>query len=140
MATTTALSAAIIPKRVHNGVTQVTKTYSVAANPTINDVQELIRIPSYARIHDLIVSITDMDASTGMLFEIGDGADTDRFVTSSSLGQTGGVVRINNTVGVGYQYTAEDTIDIKWTAAASGAFTAGTVILSVLYSADADPS
>jgi hypothetical protein len=139
MATTT-LSAALIPKRIQQGAVQVTKTLTVAANPTANDVVELIRIPAYSTIHDLLVAATDMDSSTGMLFEIGDGADTDRFVSSSSIGQTGGFARMTNLAGAGYQYTAEDTIDIKFTAAASGTFTAGTVTVSVLYSADAAQS
>lgn len=120
-------------------VIQQSITHSVAANPTATDIIQLFKIPKNARVLEMVCTATDMDSSTGIAFSIGDGADTDRFITAAGgvVGQAATIVRMDNPVGINYQYTADDTIDLTWTAAASGTFTAGSVTVVLLYSLDA---
>ena len=113
-------------------------THALAANVTANDVIEMIKVPRGARILEVILTSTDLDTngSPTWAMEVGDGGDTDRFIASTTIGQTGGTVRLGtNVVGTNYQYTAEDTIDIKITAVAA-TFAAGSLSLIVMYRMD----
>lgn len=142
MATTqSARAAASYQAREEHGPVVIFQsiTHTVAANPTANDILQLFKVPIKARILALSVAATDMDSSTGIAFEIGDGGDTDRYITAAGVGvsgQAGLMGRMDNPVGLNYQYTADDTIDLKWTAAASGTFTAGTVTVVLEYGLD----
>ena len=96
-------------------ITSVTGTFTVSANLAANDVVEMVKIPKDATVQEVIVSSSASVAATST-GEVGDGADTDRFVTSGSIG--GGAAslsRLNAATGHGYKYSAEDTIDIKFT-------------------------
>lgn len=96
-------------------VTSITGTFTVSANLAANDVIEMVKVPKDATVLELIVSASASVAATST-GEVGDGGDTDRFVTSGSIG--GGAAslgRLNAATGHGYKYTSEDTIDIKFT-------------------------
>jgi hypothetical protein len=140
MATTqSARAASTVQQRADVGpfVIVDSLTHALAANVTADDIIELIKVPRGARIQEVVMTITDMDThgSPTLAFEVGDGGDTDRFITSSALGTTGGTVRINSLVGLNYQYTADDTIDIKWNTAAA-TFAAGSFSIVVMYRLD----
>ena len=45
----------------------------------------------------------------------------------------GGLARLGQVDGLGYVYTAEDTIDVKVTAATTPTTATGTIALTVLY-------
>jgi hypothetical protein len=137
---TTARSAAGIQPREEHGpvVIQQSITHSVTANPAAADVLQLFKVPRGARILEVLFTSTDMDTGTPTLTAtVGDGGDIDRFVTSKTIGDTGaGVVhRLDNPVGLNYQYTAEDTIDVTFPATAA-TFAAGTITCVVMYSLD----
>jgi hypothetical protein len=137
---TTARSAAGIQPREEHGpvVIQQSITHSVTANPAADDRLQLFKVPRGARILEVLFTSTDMDTGTPTLTaEVGDGGDTDRFITSKAIGAAGaGVVqRLDNPVGLNYQYTAEDTIDVTFPATAA-TFAAGTITAVVLYSLD----
>ena len=89
------------------------------------------------RILDVILSATDMDSNgtPTVAYTVGDGGSANRFITTSTIGQTGGVARLNNQVGHAYEYTADDTIDVT-VGTASATFVAGTLTLTVLYTTD----
>jgi hypothetical protein len=138
---TTARSAAGIQPREEHGpvVIQQSITHSVTANPAAADVLQLFKIPRGARILEVLFTSTDMDtnATPTLTAEVGDGGDTDRFISSKAIGAAGaGVVqRLDNVVGLNYQYTAEDTIDVTFPATAA-TFAAGTITCVVMYSLD----
>lgn len=141
MATTaTARAAAGIQPREEHGplVIQQSITHSVTANPVADDRLQLFKVPRGARILEVLLVTTDMDSGGPTLTaEVGDGGDTDRFISSKAIGAAGaGVVhRLDNPVGLNYQYTAEDTIDVTFPATAT-TFAAGTITAVVMYSLD----
>lgn len=113
-------------------------THAVDANVTANDVIQMLKIPRGARVLEVVLTSTDMDTNgtPTWAMEVGDGGDTDRFIASTTIGQTGGTVRMGtNIAGTNYQYTADDTIDIKVTAVAA-TFAAGSLSLIVMYRID----
>lgn len=60
----------------------------------------------------------------GCILKVGDGSDTDRFITEKAA-DVAGVALLDNPDGLGYQYAAADTIDIVLT----GASATGTITL-----------
>ncbi|MFY9588672.1 MAG: hypothetical protein WAT66_14605 [Actinomycetota bacterium] len=142
MATTaTARAAAGIQPREEHGplVIQQSITHTVSANPAADDRLQLFKVPRGARILEVLLVTTDMDTggSPTLTAEVGDGGDTDRFISSKAIGAAGAAViqRLDNPVGLNYQYTAEDTIDVTFPATAA-TFAAGTITAVVMYSLD----
>lgn len=107
---------------------------SLAANVAVNDIVEAVRIPKNSVVTDVMVIATDMDtgATPTLAFSVGYGGDDDYFIVGTTIGQTGGVARANAVTAKPLNFTEEDTIDLKWTAAAA-TFAAGTVDLLVFY-------
>jgi hypothetical protein len=108
-------AAATVQSRGGIDITSVTGTYTVSANLAASDVIEMVKIPAGATVQEVIVSASASVAATST-GEVGDGADTDRFVASGSIG--GGAAslsRLNAATGHGYKYSDEDTIDIRFT-------------------------
>ena len=104
-------------------------TYSItAAIAGGTNVIEMIPVYAGETVVDVTLMSTDLDTngSPAIDLNVGDAADVDRFITTSTVGQAGGVARLNDNVG--HVYTADDTLDINIeTAAATGA--AGTLTL-----------
>lgn len=105
-------------------------TFSAAA-ASAGDVVQMIRIPNGAHIHDVAVIQTFNAASSTFAVNVGDGNSATRYILSATANAT--IVRA--TVGQGYSYSAEDTIDITVATAAS-ASTGATVRVTVFYSMD----
>lgn len=98
----------------------------------INDVVQMVKVAKNTTILGVTLSVDDLDSSTGIRLQVGDGDVADRFITASSIGEAGGVATLNNHAGHLYTYTADDTIDIKVSTAAGGtAATTGKLRLSV---------
>lgn len=115
------------------GVTCVVADLVVTAAAT-NDVFEMIKVPKGAVIYDVILAAGNVDSGTALVMTVGDGGDTDRYITLSTIGQAGGIARMNNQVGSGYTYTADDSIDILVTTGATGIETGSPVVtLTVMY-------
>lgn len=93
-----------------NAIT-VTSYYSATANLSANDVFQMVQIPNGATVIDGYTTMTSSDAFT---YTVGDGASTARFVPSSSVSGAFTIARFSD--GLPHQYTADDTIDIKFTA------------------------
>lgn len=121
------------PTREGNGLISVTSTYALAAALVVNDVIQMVKVPKYARVVEIILSTPDLDTGTAITLDVGDGDDTDRYIVSSTVGQAGGVVRLGTNGGNGYQYTAADTIDILVSTGPTTGATSGTITLTVIY-------
>jgi len=133
---TSASVASTVPYREHLGLSYVHATYELTAALVINDVIQMVKIPAGATVHEVQLSCDDLDTSgtPACVLAVGDGSDVDRFITASDIGQAGGFARMNNIAGVGYEYTADDTIDVKVTTAPATSAETGTINLFVLYS------
>lgn len=141
MATVTATRAgATKTARDGVGTHTVLSSYSITANVTANDVLQMVPVPKGARIVDVVLTSTDIDTHgtptvTMIVGDTDSTDDTDRYITSSTIGQTGGVARLNNQVGHLYEFTADGTIDITFPAVAA-TFASGTITLAVTYLTD----
>lgn len=139
--TTSKTAATVQEREFSGGVNSVSGEYDIATGSAfiINDVVQMVKVPSGARILYAKVTVPALDSSTGVVWALGDGGDDDRFITGSTVGRSaaGGVVTIN-TVNSEYTYTADDTIDFKITTAATGtASTTGTIYVDVIYTLSA---
>lgn len=144
---TTAKVAATIPaKATPQNVLAVSAKYTLAAALVINDVIQMLTVPKGAQILSLTLTSDDLDSNGTPLItlSVGDGALVDRFIKASTVAQAGGVARLGDGLTVsllsganGYQYTVEDTIDVKVIAAPATGATAGDITLTVLYHLDA---
>jgi hypothetical protein len=127
-----------IPARSGIGVVTQVCTFAVAANLVVNDIIQLFKVPKNAVINDIWVSSDGTQgANTDSVFTVGDGADTDRFITTAGgtiLRSGGGLARMNAFAGAGYQYSAEDTVDLKITTVGTGQTTGGTINAGIMYS------
>ena len=117
------------------GLNAVTATYTVSSALVVNDVIEMVKVPKGAKIVEVILACGDLDTdgTPAVVLAVGDGTTADRFITGSTVGQAGGVTRLGVAAGLGYVYTANDTIDIKATTAADAMSSAADVTLTVVY-------
>lgn len=124
----------------------VTGQFNLSAALALNDVIQMVPIPQGAFIQGITLSSTDTDTngSPAIIYDVGDGSDTDRFIDGSTIGQAGGVVTNNGTVvptassgviatGLGYKYTVDDTIDVLVQVAPGTGATSGSILLTVTY-------
>ena len=99
-----------------------------------NDEVALLWVPKNAVILDVKIRVTDMDASTGLLFDLGDDGDEDRLIAAFS-GQAAAEFITLAVTGLLYKYTADTLIKLYVnTAATTGA--AGTVYFMLTYAVD----
>lgn len=109
----------------------VVGTYTVSANLATNDVLQMVKVPSGATIVDLTYATNAQIAAT-TTGVVGDGNSTGRFISSADRGAAAIMTRLNVPAGVGYTYTADDTIDVVYTTITTP--TTGAVIkLAVTY-------
>lgn len=122
------------------GVHDVYAVYELTAALVINDVIQMVKIPTGATVTQVTLSCDDIDSGSTLTLSVGDDSVVDRFIKTSTIGQAGGTVTLGSGItgaaaadALTYQYTADDTIDIKAIAAATGAGTGATVRLAVQY-------
>lgn len=138
-------SGAGIQPRTPLGICSVSGSFDIAATGQgggvafiINDVVQMVKIPSGATVLDIILDCPDLDTSTGVRLSVGDGSSSARYIASNNVGVAGGIIRLSVTGSSQYAYTADDTIDILVAAAATGtAATTGVIYMTVFYSMDA---
>lgn len=144
MATLTASAAqANVPAKYHikGNITRVVD-YSLGAtgNPNLStgDVLQMVRVPAGALILDLRLFVDKLSGGN-YTFTIGDGLSASRYAGSISSGSTSALFTMASTgflpSGIGYSYSAEDTIDIV-VGTATTATASGVVRLIVSYTLD----
>lgn len=123
-----------IVRETVNGVMSMTRSYEISAALVLNDVIQMITVPNGMTVIDVILGTDDLDTdgSPAIVLDVGDGSDTDRFIDGATVGQAGGVASLNEVDGMGYTYTAEDTIDVLVQVAPATGATTGTIKLTVL--------
>jgi hypothetical protein len=130
------------PSRIDGrGLVHQVCAYSVATAFGASDVLQLFTVPAGAIILDGgVASGGTQGANNDAVFTVGDGGDTDRYITTSAglvLRTGGGVVRFTALAGFVYEYSAEDTIDLLITTVGTGQTTGGYVTGWILYAMNA---
>ena len=85
--------------------------YSVTAAPNADDVYQMVDVFAGETVHDVKIKSSDLDGGTALVFGVGDGSDTDRYIAASTAGQTGVADHMDADV-CPKTYSADDTIDI----------------------------
>ena len=140
MATVTGTKvSATVQARAGIKIVEVVSVFAVPVTgdgSAANDIIQMVKVPSGATILDVTMACTDIDTGTpAVALQVGDGGSATRFIGTSTIGQGGGVARLDQFGGLGYKYTADDTIDVKIsTVAATKA--AGTLTLVARYTLD----
>jgi hypothetical protein len=156
------ITAGVQPRVLPEGIEIVRiATFLNSTAFVINDTVQLVNIeanPAVTNNGPLITGTTidmpPMDSSTGFTWILGDSGTTNRFITTSTVGQSsaGGIVSLNADGGLGFgpfisafgafgTYTAVSlqtyTVVLKVTAAASGTPTTGnTITAKISYTYD----
>lgn len=137
------LSTLRAAKASHGGnLIGVTSTYTLTAALTSGQVIQMIPVPKGARMFDptsVILHSTDLDtgATPTITLSVGDGDDTDRYITASAIGGTSGIVAGTLApAAFNKVYTADDTIDVLVAAAPATGATTGTLTLQAFYEAE----
>lgn len=120
------------PRYIENGVVARSAIYNFTVAQSAGDVVQMIPIPKGA----LILDVQLLPSLGGVTFaaNVGDGNSGTRFIVSA----TANAVVARNTTGLGYSYSADDTIDVTMVTIGSGS-AAGSIRLSVMYSFDNAP-
>lgn len=111
----------------------VTGRYSMTANPSANDVFQMVKIPAGAMI---IEGWFNAVGAAAFIYTVGDGDSTARFVaaTTMSASTAVGTSKSFSRIAIPYTYATADTIDIKMTAVAAS--TVQSFSLTVFYLVD----
>lgn len=121
------------PKYIENGVIARSAIFTFGLAQSAGDVIQMVPVPKGAVVHD-VIPVFLPGATANVTYGVGDGGSAGRYLNSFSTSGNGAVARLL-TAGLGYSYSAEDTIDITIQTAGS-ASAGGTVRLTVLYSMD----
>ena len=114
----TAAFQAMGPTNGGNVVSQIVH-HSVTANLSANDVLQVIKVPIGAVVLDLKITMDSTDAFT---YTVGDGGSAARYIASSSVSASQTSKQLWSDLsgalqtGIGHKYTANDTIDVTFTA------------------------
>ena len=112
---------------------QVTITYATLTSD-IAAAEGVIQVPEGARVVGGHINVTEVfDSTTSDALDIGDGGDDDRYTATPIDLQAAGATALDVT---GYTYTAQDNIDVEWTAGSTGTATQGIAVITVLYVVD----
>lgn len=134
------------PRFLHEGMVHAFASYSASATLATADIIQMIQVPKGAVVHDVIVEcdMAGLTVTGTLIMSVGDGDDSSRYLSGSAPST---VVILSNkpiakpifrmTGAPGYQYSADDTIDITMGGpdATDDAATASMILkLSVTYS------
>ena len=107
--------------------------YSVTAAPNADDVYQMVDVFAGETVHDVKIKSSDLDGGTALVFGVGDGSDTDRYIAASTCGQGGTADEMDADVAP-VAYTADDTIDIICEVAPGSDVATGTLEIWVYVS------
>jgi hypothetical protein len=122
------MDAAVAKVPAKTGLETVTAiaNITVAVGLAAGDIIQGVKIPKNAVLTELIISCSASLGAT-LTAEVGDGNVTNRHIVSGTFGQgAADFKRLGQHTGHGFQYTVEDTLDIKINTAATP--TTGAVI------------
>ena len=132
--------AAVQPRFLHEGLVHEVAAYTATVTFAAADIIQMFKAPAGAVIHDaMIISDNNISVGTGdATMSLGDGGVPERYL-SSGAGSSTTLLRM--TTAPGYQYSAQDTVDITivgiGTGSATGDQTSAAILkVSVVYSCD----
>ncbi len=142
MATTYSAAQAagnVPPKYLHAGAIVRSASYALTAALALNDAIQMFKLPAGAVVHEVILASDDVDtnASPTVKYDVGDGSLANRFIAATTIGQAGGVARMDQKGGVGFKCTADTMIQVTVNTAPATGTASGAITLTVSYTMDA---
>ena len=107
--------------------------YTVTAAPNANDVYVMVDVFAGETVHDVKIKSSDLDGGSGLVYGVGDGGDTDKYIAASTCGQ-GGTADESDADVAPVDYTSDDTIDITCEVAPGTDVATGTLEMWVYIS------
>ncbi len=99
---------------------------NVTAALNAADVYQMVDVFAGETVHDIKIKSSDLDTGTGLVLDVGDATDADRFIDGSTIGQAGGTDHEDANLAP-ITYSADDTIDITCQVAPAGDVATGTL-------------
>jgi len=106
---------------------------TLTAAPNAADVFKMVDVFAGETVHDVKIKSSDLDTGTGLVWGVGDGGDTDKYIAASTCGQ-GGTADESDADVAPVNYATDDTIDIICEVAPAGDVTTGTLEIWVYVS------
>lgn len=133
MATLTASAANSNAQATYNVIGTVTRTVFYTHNVALSagDVVQMLKVPNGCQIHNVAVSAISFSAGV-VTMNIGYGGDASAFGASVVLSGSAIAMTSMTGRGLGYSFSAEDTIDLTVAAISAPPATA-TIALTVVY-------
>jgi hypothetical protein len=107
--------------------------YVVAAALNANDVFQMVDVFSGETVHNVKIKVSDLDAGTALVLDVGDDGDVDKYIDGSTAGQAGGTDH-EDANGAPEAYTADNTVDVLCTVAPGTDVATGTIEMWVYVS------
>ena len=99
---------------------------NVTAAVNSGDIYKMVDVFAGETVHNVVIKCSDLDTGTGLVFGVGDGADTDYYIGASTAGQGGTADHLDADVAP-KTYSSDDTIDIICEVAPAGDVASGTL-------------
>lgn len=145
MATTysaSGVATGVQPRTSIPGVISELVTYTLTANPVVNDVIQMCVLPANARLIDVILDVDALDTTDSVVLAAGTSATPTLFIKTAIVGRSGagGIQHANQNGTVNYTSTTDQTLVIKFTTAPTGLNSTNSLRLGVLYTMSANSS
>ena len=106
---------------------------NITAAVNAGDIYKMVDVFAGETLHDVKIKSSDLDTGSGLVWGVGDGSDTDKYIAASNIGQAGGVDHADADLAP-VTYSADDTIDIICEVAPAGDVASGTLEIWVYVS------
>ena len=125
----------------HGEVRSIRAEYDLAAALALNDDIAMVKLPPGHHVVDCMIDTDDLDSNGTPLIVLDAGildGDTNAFIDGSTVGQAGGLARMDQVAGkrLAVNHTAEQLVGITVATGPATGATTGKVGMDVQYAAD----
>jgi|SRR5690348_8612199 len=138
--TASGVSSGVQPRTSIPGLICEVTTYTLTANPVVNDTIDMFVLPANSRLIDVILDVDAMDTTDSVVLAAGTSATPTLFIASATIGRsnTGGIQHANQKGTVNYTSTTDQHIVVKFTTAPTGLNSTNSLRLAVIYTMSAN--
>lgn len=115
-------------------------SYTLTANPVVNDTIAMFVLPANSRLLDMILDVDALDTTNSVVIAAGTSATPTLFISGATIGRSGagGIQHANLNGTVNYTSTSDQQIVIKFTTAPTGLNSTAVLRLAAIYSMSAN--
>lgn len=115
-------------------------SYTLTANPVVNDTIDMFVLPANARLIDVILDVDALDTTNSVVIAAGTSATPTLFISGATIGRSnaGGIQHANLNGTVNYTSTTDQHLVIKFTTAPTGLNSTAVLRLAAIYTMSAN--